>query len=662
MILHLVAPLAAVTLGVWGIATMEYHSLSSPLALALACAFIPSTGFAASLDATADNSIYADAAKAHTDSQIVVTASRVTTQAREIGSSVSVITSDDLVKNQIMFVKDALLTLPGVQVTSDRPGDYTGVSIRGSNNDEVLWMIDGIKLGDPSSTSTEFRPDHLTSRDIARIEVLRGNQSSLYGADAIGGVVNIITHRATQDGIGINADAEAGSHGTLSGSSSLIGKKGDVDFRLTATGYRHTGPSLADPRTAPAGAITEEDEYWRYGVSGRIGVAASEYLSLQAIGLWQDSFSDLDNAPSSDSLNTVRKKEYAYAASANFRSSDHQFKADLTASRYVTRRLYFGTYNRPDGDMYKGFKDQIGLALNYGADNPVSLAAGANWEREKTDQLTAYTGNFLQHISTKSVYAEAALRPIDNLTITGAVRLDDNSRFGSFDTYRGTMAYGVGPIKFRASYGTGAKAPGLYQLFDPTYGNPNLKVETSSGGDIGFDLQLDQGLIVQMSYFFNHKKNEINWDASRPPSGGYNQFGRSRAQGVELGVTAQPFSWLNLNQSFSILEHQVDNSLGGDGEYLDSGRPEYFGSTALTLTPVDRTSLTMRMRYADGNRSGYGGATQAYVVADLLGSVAVTDSIEIYARVVNLFDRWYQTSYGTQSLGRSAYGGLRLSF
>src|SRR5690606_28926926 len=140
------------------------------------------------------------------DEAIVVTASRVTSEAREIGSAITVVSEADLERDQITFIKDALQDVPGVVVSTDRPGDFSNVSIRGSNNDEVLWLIDGIELGDPSSTSTQFQADHLISSDVARMEVLRGNQSSLYGSDAIGGVINIITRRATEDGIGVSAE------------------------------------------------------------------------------------------------------------------------------------------------------------------------------------------------------------------------------------------------------------------------------------------------------------------------------------------------------------------------------------------------------------------------------------------------------------------------
>lgn len=590
---------------------------------------------------------------------IVVTASRVTQDAREIGSSVSVITAQDLAKNQITFAKDALQDLPGVLISSDRPGDFTNVSIRGSNNDEVLWLVDGIELGDPSSTSTQFQSDHLTTRDIARIEVLRGNQSSLYGSDAIGGVINILTQRRTEDGFGLNAEAEGGSYGEANGGVSVLGKSGPVDFRLTATGYRQTGPSQADPATAnPPGSVKEDDAYWRYGLSGRVGVQATDTLSIQAIGFWLKAFSDLDNT-TSDSADTVKKIEYAMALEGSYKSNDGKFKADLTASQYVARRLYFGIYNSPDGDLYRGIKDKVSLALAYGGEGLISVAAGGDYEKEHTTQTTNYSGNFLASVDTKSGYGEVALRPVHGMTLTGAGRIDSNSRFGEFDTYRGTFAYVVGALKLRASYGTGAKAPGLYQLFDPTYGNPDLKAETSRGGDFGFDLAVSGRLAIQWSYFFNHKKNEINFDASRPPFGGYGQFGHTRARGVEVGITAQPLPWLGLSQTYTYIDHETDDA--SPGIYVDSGRPKYAATSSVTLTPIPRASLTARVRFHDGDASGYGGVTQPYTVADLLGSYALTDTVEVYGRIVNLGDRQYQVTYGTNTLGLSAYGGVRIS-
>lgn len=592
------------------------------------------------------------------DAAIVVTASRATQSAHEIGSAISVVTERDFRRHQIIFIKDALQDVPGLMVSTDRPGDFTSVSIRGSNNDEVLWLVDGIELGDPSPISTQVQADHLISADVAKIEVLRGNQSSLYGSDAIGGVINIITRRATEDGLAVNAEAEAGSHGALNGGVSVLGRSGPLDFRLTATNYRHTGPSLADPETAD-GPVSEDDEYRRYGVSGRMGIDATDRLSFQAVGFWFDSFSDLDDT-GADSSDTLKRREYALAAQGHFSSDDGAFTAKAAASRYNARRRYYGAWFRAEGDYYNGIKDQLALDIKYDRGGIVSVAAGGNFEWEKTDQLTSFSGAFQAEILTRSVYGELALRPVEGLTLTGAARIDDSSRFGSFDTYRVTAAYTIGPAKLRASYGTGAKAPGLYQLFDPGFGNPDLTVETSRSWDVGVDLTLGHALSAQLSYFALDKTNEIVFDGSRPPFGGYDQWGRTKADGVELGLLARPTGWLELSQSFTYVNHREDTDL--DGLFAGSGRPKYVAASSVTVKPVAPAELTVRIRYRDGDSSGWGGTTDDYIVVDLLGSYRIADDIELYARVVNLFDEFYQVTYGTNTLGRSVYGGVRLAF
>ncbi|MGE4429523.1 MAG: TonB-dependent receptor plug domain-containing protein [Sphingobium sp.] len=609
---------------------------------------------------------------------IIVTASRLSLEQRQIGSAVTVVTNQDLKQGQIIFVKDILQDVAGLQISTDRPGDLTTVSVRGSDSDQVLWLIDGIRLGDPSSITTQFQPDHLTSRDIERVEILRGNQSSLYGSDAIGGVINIITERATEDGIRFNAEGEGGSYGTVNGGASVLGKSGALDFRLTATGYSHDGPSLADPRTAPpAMPVTEDDGYWRYGFNGRVGVAATDTLSFQAVGLWQKSHTDRDGSDflsgsQIDSADTSGVREYAGALQANYLSLDGRFRADASVSRYVARRLYFGATNLPDGDLYKGTLDSANLNLSYNDGSVISIAAGGSYIKEKSWQATLDWSaldpfgsppvTMKNSIDTKSAYGEIAVRPIENLTITGAARIDDNSRFGSFDTYRGTVAYvvpgalGADSVKFRASYGTAAKSPSLYQLYEPYYGNVDLQPLKSRGGDFGVDMNFDR-FSAQFTYFFTKIRDDFGWDNSLFR---YIQLGRTRQQGVEIAFTLKPVEGISIQQSFTYLEAKSDDD--EDGRYLDIGRPKHSGSTSVTLTPVDRLSLTARARYRSRNASSYGGVTEAYAVADLLASYGITEQIELYGRVTNLFDKFYQMSYGTNALGRAAYGGVRVSF
>jgi len=364
----------------------------------------------------------------------------------------------------------------------------------------------------------------------------------------------------------------------------------------------------------------------------------------------------------------VRKKEWAYAGQASFRSDDNAWRASATASRYVAQRRYFGQWNRADGDLYQGTKDVLALNASYDKGGIVGLAVGGNYEEEYTDQLTSFSGVFDAKITTKSAFAELALRPARGLTITGAARIDDNSRFGSFDTYRVTGAYvvedaigGGNDVKLRASYGSGAKAPGLYQLFDPTYGNANLKVETSEGGDVGIDFNFGSKFSAQFSYFFAKTRNEIVFDGARPPFGGYAQFGKTRKSGVEIAFDVRPTEWLSIRQSYTYLEAEQDPR--ENDNWVDLKRPKHSGSTSITLTPIERLSISARARYRDRNASSsFSPATKGYEVVDLLASYGITDNVEVYGRVVNLFDKQYQMSYGKNALGQSAYGGVRLKF
>ncbi|MBZ6378303.1 MULTISPECIES: TonB-dependent receptor plug domain-containing protein [Pacificimonas] len=592
--------------------------------------------------------------------EIVITASRLPLEPREVGSAYTVVKAAEIERGQYIFLNTLLQDVPGVQVTTDRPGDMTSVSIRGSANDQVLYLVDGIELGDPSVISTQYQVDHLITQDIDRIEILRGNQSSLYGSDAIGGVVNIVTKRAERDGFDVAAEAEYGSYDTWNGGASILGKTGPLDVRVTATGYQHDGPSLTDP--AP-GTEAEDDAYSRYGFSGRAGLEVSPNLELQLIGYWLDADTDLDNT-ASDSSDTAEVEEFAVAATGRFASDDDSFSADVTASRYDVERVYFGQYNSPDGDVYEGTKNVLSLDLAYAASDLLQFAAGANYEEERTEQVTLFSGEFDASIDTKSVYGEVALFPAEGLTLTGAARLDDNSRFGSYDTYRATAAYLIadvagGTAKLRGSFGTGAKAPGLYQLFDPSYGNAELEVETSEGGDVGIDLDFGS-LTAQASVFFTKVTNEIVFDGTRPPFGGYAQLGRTRSSGIELAFALQPLEGLTLTQSYTYVS--AEEASDDTGDYSDIGRPEHSGTTALTVSPRDRFSVTARVRFSSDNAAAYGGETDGFVVTDLLGSLPLTDEVELFGRVTNLFDNEYQVQFGKNALGRSAYGGVRVNF
>jgi vitamin B12 transporter len=589
------------------------------------------------------------AAAAQTDATetIVVTASRTRLEPRQIGSAVTVVTRDRIEAEQILLAKDVLQDVPGVQISNDRPGAVTSVYLRGADNDQVLVLLDGLKLGDPSNISTQYQFDHLSASEIERIEVLRGNQSSLYGSDAIGGVINVITRRPDADGVDVSLDAEGGSYGMRRLDAAVSGGSGILDYRFGVDSLAADGPSRAD---AIAGPADEQDAYDRLSLSARLGMQLTPDLRLETLAFTTDTKTELDGTGEDQTfLPFIEKDESSYAIS--LKHGGERWHNELSVNRYEAERFYVTS-----GDRFTGVKDNLRFTSSAEVSRLIAAAVGIDLEHEDTDQLTSFSGSFIARNDTDSLFAELALRPTDDITFTLAARRDDNRRFGEFDTHRVTAAWMLplaGPsVKLRASVGTGAKAPGLYQLFDPSFGNTQLGVEQSSGFDLGADLVFSGGATLTLSYFANEIDDTIDFEF---PSGFLN-LGRTEASGVETDFSMPLSNRVGWSLSYTYLDARD----AATGAWL--GRPRNAATTRLTVDATDRLKLSARARYRSANAASFGGVTAGFVVVDLLGSYDLNDGIELYGRIVNLFDEDYEYEWGSSTYDLSAFVGIRLRY
>ncbi len=222
--------------------------------------------------------------------EISVTANLTETPLTEVGSAVTIITGEELKEQEIRYVGEALRQVPGVAVSQSGPrGQFTQLRIRGSESNQTKVFIDGIAVNDPARGS-EFDFAHLLVDDIERIEVLRGPQSALYGSDAIGGVVNIVTRRGAP-GTRLAGRIEGGSHGTASGNASLSAGGERFDFLAGASGIRTEGTSIADERLGNR----EKDGYENGTLYAKGGVDVTDWLNLSGVARYTRSRSDLDS-------------------------------------------------------------------------------------------------------------------------------------------------------------------------------------------------------------------------------------------------------------------------------------------------------------------------------------------------------------------------------
>ena len=585
------------------------------------------------------------------DDTIIVTGNRTRLAPRQIGSAVSVVDAGRVADDQSVMVKDLLQIVPGVQIANDRPGAVTGVSLRGSDNDQVLVLLDGHELGDPSNESTEYYFDHLSAGDIERIEVLRGNQSSIYGSNAIGGVINIITRRVAADGVRVDLEVEAGSWGFERLDAGVSGRAGAVDFLVGLDALAADGPSMADPNAGPA---VEDDGYDRRGLTARLGWQATPALRIDVSGMQSETATDLDGTGEDAAFwPRVDKDESAHALTLSY-DGGGRWHHELDFGRYEAERIY-----QTNADRYAGDKDNIRFVSAFEASRHLTLAFGFDREREDTDQLTSFSGSFVAANATDSLFAEVAILATDAITLTVAARSDDNDRFGRFATERVTAAWVLdtpGPeTKLRASVGTGAKAPGLYQLFDPFFGNLALGVEESEGFDLGVDLGFAGGATLGLSYFANDIENEIDF---RFPDG-YLNLGVTETRGVEAFATVPLAARIDWSLSYAYLSAE-DATNPMTGTWL--GRPRNAATSQLTARATERLRLTARARYRSRNAATFGGETASFVVWDLLGRYDLSERIEVFGRIVNLFDADYQYEWGMNAYDRSVFAGVRLQY
>jgi vitamin B12 transporter len=602
-------------------------------------------------------------------SDVIVTANRDARPASTVGQAVTVLDTQTMTERQSVTVSDLLRQTPGVSVTRNGGvGTATSVSIRGADSDQTVALIDGIKLNDPSSPGGGFNFGSLLIGNIARIEVLRGAQSVLWGSQAIGGVVNLITRQPTEQ-LAVNARAEGGSFGTGQGYANVSGKFGPVSASVGGGYYTSDGIS-----TFAGGK--EKDGFRNYSANGSLGIALAENVSIDLRGFYTNGRTEIDGGfPLQDTREYGEAEQWIGYAGLNAALFDGKFRNRIGFAHTDSDRRN----TDPDGDPTETFRG-IGRndRLEYQGVVDLSDAVFATFgaEREISRFSTSSYGGPVTKGRARlfSVYGQLAVTPITGLTATAGVRHDDHNVFGGETTFSGSGVYSPndGATQFRASYSEGFKAPTLYQL-QSEYGNKALTPERSRGWDAGITQKaLDGAIEASATWFHRNTRDLVTFVSCATavgicvdrPNGTYDNIARTRAQGLEVALLLKPVEALTVSASYTYLD-ATDRSTGsanygrdlarrpGDSVTVNADYQWGFGlKTGATITAVgDSFDNASNARRLDG-----------YVLTDVRAAFPIGDHFEIYGRVENVFDAGYQTINNYGQPGRGAFGGIRLTY
>jgi len=605
--------------------------------------------------------------------EIVVVATRSPQNLDKIGNSVTVLDDQAIKSSQMTNVSDLLATTPGITTSSTGgPGNATSVYIRGADADHTVVLIDGVVLNDPSTVNGSLDFGSLLVGDISRIEILRGAQSTLYGSQAIGGVINIIT-APPGPGLGADLQTEFGSLDTGLEKAGIGAKYDDWSFRVAVSHYSTQSVPALD--TVYGGAIT--DPFHETLVSGRATYDFSPAVQLDLRAYWTEGQNFYDGTPppnyvlANDTQYQTTRQIVNYSG-VNFALFGGELNNRVDYQFTTVQRADYndGQTLVTQNDSYRGNNSRVEYQGTWAIADGYRAVFGAQQEKSWIDTTpyapaeanTAQNGEYVQ------VQGEV----LTGLTLTAGERHDHYDSFGQHDTGQIAAAWVLPSATIlRASWSQGYKAPSLYQLYSP-YGNPGLQPEQSSGGDGGVEQRLwDDRIKLSATYFSTKFKNLIEFDncpgsplcETLGADGGYYvNLNRSKSSGVELQGTAKLTTALTgtFNYSHIVATDQTIGSPTYDQQLFL--RPQNIANAGLTYVWSDKLETTVAARFSSYSLAQnfpdvvkLGGYTLLYLRA----AYPVTDKLEIYGRVDNATNKYYETVYQYGTWRRTAFIGLR---
>ena len=613
--------------------------------------------------------------------QVVVTASRSGDAVPEklIGGSVTVLDAETLDQRQTRIVSDVLRDVPGVAVNrTGGIGGLTDIRIRGTEANHVLVLIDGIKASDPYAGAYDFGT--LIADDQAKIEVLRGQQSALYGSDAIGGVIQYIT-LSGMEAPGVRLRAEAGSAGTGSAAARFAGVEGNLDYALSAAALHTDGMPTAIGGARDVRADTG-------GASIKATWSPANYVRVTAVGRYSYTNADSNNSntdPTSpqfgltvDSPGVYFKNTAFYGLlKAELTSFDQHWANAVTLQTADTKRNEYYGSARTGGDVGDRTKGSWESTLKFGTDavkQRITVALDA--EREQFQNLDpsgfGFTGK--RHTDNLGVVGQYDVVVNGALAFDASLRRDRNDIFDNANTYRLQASYLFRQGgRVRAAAGSGIKNPDYFELYGYQtgryIGNPNLKPEKSTGWEAGADQTfLNGSATAGLTYFSSRLKDDILPQYAPPLflSSPVNLSQDTTQRGLEAFLQARLAARLRVDGAYTYLRAVNDGAPA-------LRRPSSIASLNVTLSSEDgRGEVTATVRY-NGRQNDITFtdptfATQpivalgSYTLFNIAGEFKLLEHVALIARVENLAGKRYQEVYSFQGTGRAVFGGIRARF
>ena len=609
---------------------------------------------------------------------IVISPSKTTQSASTVGTSVTVLDENFFKNSNELFLGDVLKGNSNSVnfFQNGGAGQTSAIQLRGMPKRYSTVYIDGVKMSDPSTPSNDYDFNHILTSQISRVEILKGNQSSLYGSGAIGGTINITTKNG-EPGLQKNIQYNNASHGTHNLSLGLSGADETNNFFVGLERYQTDGMS----------AMTHNDEKDRYrnnSFIAKYGRKFSEQLAFESnvriaeTYMQYDKETDTataDHAEEVDGIQTSSHISLLYKPNAKFNNK-------LTLANTYLKRDYAAAANSGNTreDYYYGERYALSYSGNYNFNLDNSIVFGLESEHDEVEYNKDLAGLGLAHAYATSSYFDLQSRVTNNIYATFGSRFDEHKHAGNEDTHRATLAYLFDDksTKLKTSYGTGMRFPSVYELYFLNSFNSSMTAETSESFDFGIEKSfLNSGLNFDATYF-NIKyvdtlegwKGAGKWETNNFP-------GVVKSQGLELDA-----KWLKSDQLNFGLNYTYTSTYDGAEQDDPDMNASYFMTemvrvprhlinlkTNFKIPGYKNLDLSLNTKFSDdardygnGNRTWRDERLDDYIVNDLSIKYNLYNTYNLFFDINNILDEKYETVRDYSQMDRSFNFGIKRSF
>jgi vitamin B12 transporter len=597
--------------------------------------------------------------------KIVVTPYRMEISSEANGSTVEKVYVSELENKGISSLKEALLESSSiVEASSGSLGGDTSVFLRGHNSNHTRFMLDGIKIYDSMSTGAYYNFTHFNLEGIDRIEVSKGPQSSLYGSDAIGGVISIFTKKG-KGKPRFTFQQKAGSYNTYAESLDFSGRQDKLGYYIGITRTDIGGYSLAKE----GNNNHEKDPYHNLNALLRLDYDLSNKTQLELIWHYIYAKYEYDGSswtppylPVDDDDNHAFDSEGILGLILKQKIADIvDYKLSLSSTR-IYRKGWEDVLTK---NWYLGKTYQMDNQFNLKLSDSDKLILGFDYLGEK-GEFFRIDGGFVSDFpesttNNKGYFIENIFNPGNNFLLSCSYRIDEHSSFGNKDTFRAIANYSLDPIKtkLKASYGTGFKAPSLYQLYAPMtaygpIGNASLSPEESASYEVGIEKEISDNLRANFNYFNSELKNLIDFSYSD----GYINIGKARIRGVESEFSYLLNKQLSLGLSYTWLDAENKNN------HKELARRPSDKIVFKVKAGLGKLTSYFDLAYFGHRYSDMEGAQllKPYILANISLNYQLKEKLNIFGRFEYIINEKYEEIAGYQTPKFSAYVGMKIEF